>query len=64
MLFKTSFLLPHLFCSVEFELIKLISQHRTIVRDLILKIEMLLEFQIRRISKLLGSSYCIFVLDS
>ena len=33
MLLKTSFLLPHLFCNVEFELIQLVSQHRTVVRD-------------------------------
>ena len=33
MVLKTSFLLPHLFCSNEFKLIQLISQHRTVVRD-------------------------------
>ena len=27
MLLKTSFLLPYLFCNVEFELMQLISQH-------------------------------------
>ena len=30
---KSSFLLPHLFCNVEFESIQLISQHRTVVRN-------------------------------
>ena len=33
MLLKTSFLLPHLFCDVEFELTQLFSQRRTVVRD-------------------------------
>ena len=33
MLLKSSFLLPHLSCNVEFELIQPISQHRTVVRD-------------------------------
>ena len=32
-LFKTLFLLPYLFCNVEFELIQLIPQHQTVVRD-------------------------------
>ena len=30
---KTSFFLCYLFCNVEFELIQLISQHRTVIRD-------------------------------
>ena len=30
---KTSFFLCYLFCNVEFELIQLISQHRTVTRD-------------------------------
>ena len=44
---KTSFLLPHLFCNVEFELIQLLSQHNTEQSSeiLILKIQMLLEFE-------------------
>ena len=55
MLLKTSFLLPHLFCNVEFELIQLISQHRAVVREnLILKIEMLLEFQNTTNFKIIG----------
>ena len=33
MLLKTSFLLPHLFCNVELELIQLSSQHQAVVRD-------------------------------
>ena len=33
MLLKTSFLLSHLFGNVEFELIQLISQYRTVVKD-------------------------------
>ena len=33
MLLKTSFLLPLLACNVKFELIQLISQNRTFVRD-------------------------------
>ena len=33
MLLKTSFLLSHLFGNVEFELIQLISQHWTVVKD-------------------------------
>ena len=33
MLLKTSFLLRYLFCNVEFELIQLISQHRTVAKD-------------------------------
>ena len=33
MLLKTSFLLSHLFGNIEFELIQLISQHRTVVKD-------------------------------
>ena len=33
MLLKTLFLLPHLFCNVEFELIQVILQHRTVARD-------------------------------
>ena len=32
MLLKTSFLLPHLFCNVEFDLIQEMSQHRKVVR--------------------------------
>ena len=32
-LLKTSFLLPHVFCNVQLELIKLISQHGTVIRD-------------------------------
>ena len=43
MLLKTSFLLPHLLCTVEFELIHLASQHRIAVREF--NKEMLLEFQ-------------------
>ena len=39
MLLETSFLLPDLFCNVEFELIQLISQHQTVAK------EILLEFQ-------------------
>ena len=55
MLLKTSFLLPHLFCNVEFELIQPISQHREVVREtLILKIEMLLEFQNTTNFKIIG----------
>ena len=55
MLLKTSFLLPHLFCNVEFELIQLISQHRAVVREtLILKIEMLLELQNTTNFKIIG----------
>ena len=43
---KTSFLLPHLFRNVEFESSSFISQHQTVTSEvLILKIEMLLEFQ-------------------
>ena len=33
MLLRTSFLLPHQFCNVEFELIQVILQHRTVARD-------------------------------
>ena len=32
MLLKTSFLLPHLLCNVEFDLIQEMSQHRKVVR--------------------------------
>ena len=35
MLLKTSFLLPHLFCNVEFELIQLISQHQIVVKEIL-----------------------------
>ena len=46
MLLKTSFLLPHLFRNVKFEFSSFISQHQTVTSEiLILKIEMLLEFQ-------------------
>ena len=44
MLLKTSFLLPHLFCNVEFELILLISNTEQSPEVFILKTEMLLEF--------------------
>ena len=33
MLLKTSFLLSHLFCNIEFELVQLISQHQAVVGD-------------------------------
>ena len=33
MLLKTLFLLPHLFCNVEFDLIQEMSQHRKVVRN-------------------------------
>ena len=44
MLIKNSFLLPHLFCNVEFEF-SWFHNTKLVIRDLILKIEMLLDFQ-------------------
>ena len=54
MLRKISLLLPHLFCNVEFEFSSFYNTKQSL-EILTLKIEMLLEFQFRRILKLLGS---------
>ena len=55
MLRKILFLLPHLFCNVEFEF-SWFHNTKQSSEILILKIEMLLEFQNRQILKLLGSN--------
>ena len=55
MLRKISLLLPHLFYNVEFEF-SWFHNTKQSSEILILKIEMLLEFQNRRILKLLGSN--------
>ena len=54
MLLKTSFLLPHLFCNVEFQFSSFHNTEQSSEEILILKIEMLLEFQNKTILKLLG----------
>ena len=53
MLREISLSLPHLFCNVEFEFTWFHNTKQS-SEILILKIEMLLEFQNRRILKLLG----------
>ena len=55
MLSKISLLLPHLFCNIEFEF-SWFHNTKQSSEILILKIEMLLEFQNRPILKLLGSN--------
>ena len=56
MLLKTSFLLPHLFRNVESEFSSFISQHETATSEiLILKLEMVLEFQNKTNVEMTGS---------
>ena len=53
MLLKTSFLLPHLFCNVEFEF-SWFHNTKQSSEILILKIEMLLEFQNKTNIEIIG----------
>ena len=61
MLLKNSFLLPDLFCNVEFEFSRFRSTKQS-SEILILKIEMLLKFQNKTNIEMMGSNQCI--LDS
>ena len=54
MLLKTSFLLPHLFCNVEFEFSSFHNTEQSSEVTLILKIEMLLEFQNKTNIEIIG----------
>ena len=54
MLLKTSFLLPHLFCNVEFEFSSFHNTEQSSEETLILKIEMLLEFQNKTNIEIIG----------
>ena len=55
MLLKNSFLLPHLFCNVEFEFSSFHSTKQS-SEILILEIEMLLEFQNKTNIEMMGSN--------
>ena len=54
MLLKTSFLLPHLFCNVEFQFSSFHNTEQSSEEILILKIEMLLEFQNKTNIEIIG----------